>query len=264
MLCCSTVTALEPQKTNNQMPLLQNPFSSKPSGSTGTTGVSGSAPAPAQSDYILTLTADRNRVYYQGKIRFDATLTKKGELAEPVKGATIIFRNLQVDYDTRQAVTNAQGKATAGAYATIEPPEVERWIAETTINGKIYSSQPVSVQVLNFEAPEISYDPTLYINPFSEADLMSFGNIYGWVLDRDYYNRMIADGWTYDPSNYYLFMPSYFPSFYSTYYPSSSYPSSSYYPSYYPSFTLSPSGDRPYFSLFPTSGSNFGFPLFTS
>ena len=150
IFCISIAGAAE----QSSSPLLQNPFSqsSSPVYIGESDKVQTSSP---KGEYSLTLKADRTRVYYQGKIQFDAILIKTAT-NEPVKGEIITFKNLNDIADTRTGVTNSYGRAVAGAYARLEPPQYEEWIAETVINNKVYSSQPVSVEVLKLGASIIT------------------------------------------------------------------------------------------------------------
>jgi len=232
MLCISTACATDTQSIS---PLLLNPFSSSSSPVFIGESNSGVFQPPSQGEYILTLQADRTRVYFQGSIRFDATLVTTATNA-PVRGATITFRNLQDDADIRRAVTNSFGRAVAGAYARLEPPQYEYWIAETVIDNKLYSSQPVSVQVLEFNAPIVSSDAQIFINPFAGSDIIlpfpSSGSFFsGHTIG------VLRGGWV--PSDRQHL--------------------------HYPSFTGLPFGSRLYFPMFtaPPSGSQ-QFPLFRS
>ena len=249
MLCVSIVSAAEPLK-------LQNPFS-KPTGSAPATGTSTgsvaaappqvSAPTAANSCQIV-LQTDRTRVYYQGKIQFDVTVTRPGTNA-PIQGVAVTLQNLLDPSDTRRAVTNSYGKAVAGAYARNVPPQSEEWIATAIVDGMECSSRPVSVAVLEYDTPVITAESQIYMNPFSGADIISpylladwfwpstpaaFG-YPGFLNPRNYdpaTGTWDYNGWTYSVNPY----------------------------PYVPSWAVDSSG-TPYYSLFgPYSG--FTFPLF--
>jgi len=256
MFCISIAGAVETA-------LLENPFSqSSSSVFIGESGSRATQTSSSQGEYSLTLQADRTRVYYQGKIQFDAILIRTAT-NEPVKGETIIFKNLNDNTDTRRGVTNSYGKAVAGAYATLEPPQSEKWIAEVTINSKVYSSQPVSIQVLEFNAPTISSSDTqLYVSPYGRITPYGIIGLWPDVFSEPFFysgdifssapffsgfvgstqSWTLLDGWSYLPLH-----------------------SPSYYPLYYPLLTVQTSETRPYFPMFGAPfSSGWQFPLFTS
>jgi len=252
MFCISTVGAAEIQSSSSQS-LLQNPFSSSSIpvfiGETG----SGVFQTSSQGEFSLTLRADRTRVYYQGKIQFDAILVRTAT-NEPVKGETITFKNLQDYGDSRSGVTNSYGRAVAGAYARAEPPQYENWIAETVINNVLYSSEPVSVQVLEFNAPIASNDALISINPFSGADI-----VWPWpyVVNSPFTTGQIL---TSSPAfiDWFWFDGPYM------YYPPFTMQISEYRP-YFPMFVAPPTSPHPYFPLFTAApSSSHRFPMFAA
>ena len=238
MFCISTVGAAEIQSSSSQF-ILQNPFSSSSNPVFIGGSDSGVFQTLSQGEYSLTLRTDRTRVYYQGTIQFDAMLVRTAT-NEPVKGETITFRNLQDYGDSRSGVTNSYGRAVAGAYARVEPPQYESWIAETVINNVLYSSEPVSVQVLEFNAPIISNDALISINPFAGADM-----VWPWpyVVNTPFTTGQI---FTSSPAftDWFWFDGPYM---------------------YYPPFTMQISGSRPYFPMFTAApSSSHRFPMFAA
>jgi hypothetical protein len=225
MFCISSVGAAETPKS-----LLQNPFSSsKPTlsggASTGTVVAPAAQPPAAPVDSCrITLQTDRTRVYYQAKIQFDARLVKTGTNS-PIAGVVVTFQNVNDSSDTRKAVTNSQGKAIAGAYAKIYPPESEQWIATAVVDGMECSSQPVSVQVIEFSAPTVTSDALIYVNPFSTGGMLPAYAVADWFWPYSYYNPAFtgflnpsawsyeSDGWTITAGWFpWAFSPSYYPS----------------------------------------------------
>jgi hypothetical protein len=262
IFCISIVGAAETQS------ILQNPFSSSSSPVfSGESDKAVSQTSVSQGEYSLTLQADRTRVYYQGKIQFDAVLLRAAT-REPVKGETITFRNLQDDGDTRRGVTNSYGRAVAGAYARVEPPQSEYWIAEAVINNKLYSSQPVSIQVLEFDAPVISNDALLSINPFAGADMFWPYSFSGADMFWPYSFSGTDMFWPYTISGADMFWPYTTSSSFTTGEIFWSWPSYNWFLHeepylYYPPFTVPTPGIRPYFPMFTVSPlSSHPFPLF--
>ena len=243
MFCISSVGAAETPKS-----LLQNPFSSsKPTSSggasTGTVVAPASQSSAASADSCrITLQADRSKVYYQAKIQFDAKLVKTGTNA-PVAGTVITFQNVNDSSDTRKAVTNSQGKAVAGAYARLEPPQSEQWIATAVVDGMECSSRPVSIQVTDYYAPTVTSDALIYTNPFSTGGILPAYAVADWFWPYSYYNPALIgflnpSAWSFESGDWTIRAPAgLVPGAYS------------YYPySYYPYWSTYSSDARPFFS----------------
>jgi hypothetical protein len=165
----------------------------------------------------------------------------------PAAAVSVTFQNLNDSFETKRAVTNSQGKAVAGAYAKLEPPQSEQWIATAIVDGMECSSKPVNVQVMDFNAPAITADSFIYVNPFSTGGIYPLYAIADAFWPYSYYNPAFtgfinpdawANAWTYE-SNGWTVTAGWFPW--------------AYYPSYYPYWSTYSSESRPFFSVASTS-----------
>jgi hypothetical protein len=147
----------------------------------------------------------------------------------PVAGAVVTFQNVNDSFDTRRAITNSQGKAIAGAYAKLAPPESEQWIATAVVDGMECSSRPVNIQVIELNTPAITADSRIYVNPFSSGGMLP---AYAWLdafwpaysfYDPSYGGFVTGEsfeynGWTYTPGFFpWAASASYYPYWGSTY-----------------------------------------------
>jgi len=159
----------------------------------------------------------------------------------PVPAAAVTFQNVNDSFDTRRAATNSQGKAIAGAYARLEPPQSEEWIATAVVDGMECSSRPVSVQVIEFNAPDITAESRIYVNPFSSGGMLPAYAIAEWFWPYSFYDPgftgfldQSSTSWTYE-SNGWTVTAGWFPWAYS--------------PSYYPYWGGYSSDSRPFFGV---------------